>query len=72
MVKLVAELAAQGVALKHIDLGGGLGIRYNDENPPEPADYARALLEKLDGEDTRSLRVMIEPGVRLSAMPACC
>lgn len=62
VVQLVAELAAQGVTLKHIDLGGGLGIRYNDEHPPEPADYVRALLEKLDGEGTRGLRVMIEPG----------
>ncbi len=62
VAQLVAELAAQGVTLKHIDLGGGLGIRYNDEHPPEPADYVRALLEKLDGEGTRGLRVMIEPG----------
>lgn len=62
VVKLVDELAAQGVALRHIDLGGGLGIRYNEENPPEPAQYVQALLAKLDGENTRSLRVLIEPG----------
>lgn len=62
VVKLVDELAAQGVSLRHIDLGGGLGIRYNEENPPAPAQYVQALLEKLGGEGTRHLRVMIEPG----------
>ncbi len=62
VIKLVDELAAQGVALKHIDLGGGLGIRYNEENPPEPAQYVQALLEKLNGGNTRGLRIMIEPG----------
>lgn len=59
---LATDGIAQGVRLRHIDLGGGLGIRYNEENPPAPADYVRALLEKLDGENTRALRVLIEPG----------
>jgi diaminopimelate decarboxylase len=62
VLKLVDELAAQGVALRHIDLGGGLGIRYNEENPPEPAQYVQALLEKLNGGNTHRLRIMIEPG----------
>ncbi len=62
VIALVDELAAQGVMLGHIDLGGGLGIRYNEENPPEPAQYVQALLEKLNGGNTRRLRIMIEPG----------
>jgi diaminopimelate decarboxylase len=62
VAQLVDELAAQGVALTHIDLGGGLGIRYNEENPPTPPDYVQALLAKLDSGGTRNLRVMIEPG----------
>lgn len=62
VIKLVDELAAQGVALGHIDLGGGLGIRYNEETPPEPAQYVQALLEKLNGGNTHRLRIMIEPG----------
>jgi len=62
VIALVDELAAQGVALGHIDLGGGLGIRYNDENPPEPAQYVQAVLEKLNGGNTHRLRITIEPG----------
>ncbi len=62
VIALVDELAAQGVALGHIDLGGGLGIRYNEENPPEPAQYVQALLDKLNGCHTHRLRIMIEPG----------
>lgn len=62
VIALVDELAAQGVMLGHIDLGGGLGIRYNEENPPEPAQYVQALLEKLNGGNTRRLRITIEPG----------
>ncbi len=62
VIALVDGLAAQGVTLRHIDLGGGLGIRYNEENPPEPAQYVQALLEKLNGGNTRGLRIMIEPG----------
>ena len=41
------------------DLGGGLGIQYNDETPPLPAEYARAVSEKLKG---RNLEILIEPG----------
>jgi len=59
---LAAEVRAQGVPLRHIDLGGGLGIRYNEEQPPEPAQYVQALLAGLDAEATRDLRVTIEPG----------
>jgi diaminopimelate decarboxylase len=59
VLALVDQLAEQGIALEHLDLGGGLGIRYHDETPPEPADYARALAEVL-GE--RELKLIVEPG----------
>lgn len=59
VLALVDTLAANGITLKHIDLGGGLGIQYKDEQPPQPDALARALLEGL-GE--RKLEIMLEPG----------
>ncbi len=59
VLALVDRLAEAGIALHHLDLGGGLGIRYNEETPPAPADYARALRPLLDGRD---LELLIEPG----------
>ena len=59
VLKLVDELNARGIALSHIDLGGGLGITYSDETPPLPGDYAAPLLDRLAGRD---LKVIIEPG----------
>ena len=57
---LIDRLQDEGITLKHIDMGGGLGIPYTDcDKPPSPADYARALLEKLSG---RSLELLLEPG----------
>ena len=56
---LVDHLADQGIPIRHLDLGGGLGIRYRDETPPEPADYAHALRERIGD---RPLTVLLEPG----------
>ncbi|MDQ3774795.1 MAG: diaminopimelate decarboxylase [Pseudomonadota bacterium] len=56
---LVARLDAQGIALRHIDIGGGLGIRYREESPPTPAAYAKAILTRLGGTP---LSVITEPG----------
>ena len=56
---LVDTLAADGMPLEHIDLGGGLGIRYRDETPPAIADYVAALLVALRG---RSEKLILEPG----------
>jgi diaminopimelate decarboxylase len=56
---LVDKLAAEGVILEHLDLGGGLGIRYDDETPPSIAAYAKALLTALHG---RSEKLIVEPG----------
>jgi diaminopimelate decarboxylase len=56
---LVDALKEQGINLHHIDLGGGLGIRYRDEQPPEPSEYASALLQRLEQTD---YEILIEPG----------
>ena len=59
LLVLVDKLQAQGIKLQHIDVGGGLGITYKDEQPPEPAEYARAILEELRD---RGVTILIEPG----------
>jgi len=59
VLALVDQLAAEGIVLKHLDLGGGLGIRYDDETPPSIAEYAQALLAALQG---RSEKIIVEPG----------
>jgi diaminopimelate decarboxylase len=59
ILKLVDQLQTEGIALSHIDLGGGLGIRYRDETPPDMRKYAAALLSNLTG---RGHKILIEPG----------
>lgn len=59
VLALKAQLAEIGVDIHHLDLGGGLGIQYTDEAPPEIQDYISALIEKLDDS---SVEVIIEPG----------
>jgi diaminopimelate decarboxylase len=58
-MELVDTLEREGIALHHLDLGGGLGIRYRDEAPPEPAAYLGAVLGRLAG---RAYKVVLEPG----------
>lgn len=59
VLSLVDRLRDDGIALRHLDLGGGLGIRYSDETPLEPAQYAAALLPQLRNRD---YQILIEPG----------
>jgi diaminopimelate decarboxylase len=60
VLALVERLDNSGITLQHIDLGGGLGIRYGEaDNPPQPDAYARALLERLGDS---SLEILLEPG----------
>lgn len=61
---LVDKLAEQGIKLSHIDVGGGLGVCYQNEKPPHPNDYAKAIAEKLDGYD---LTLIYEPGRAIMA-----
>jgi diaminopimelate decarboxylase len=64
VIGLAGTLLDSGIALQHLDLGGGLGIRYNEEQPPEPADYMRAILDRLQSKGARyqKLRLVFEPG----------
>ncbi len=64
VLALAGALLDSGIALQHLDLGGGLGIRYNEEQPPEPGDYVRAILDRLQAKGARyqKLRLVLEPG----------
>ena len=59
VLALVDSLAAEGIALDHIDLGGGVGIRYRDETPPDLAAYGRLLAARFAG---RREKLLLEPG----------
>jgi diaminopimelate decarboxylase len=59
VLALVDSLAAEGISLHHIDLGGGVGIRYRDETPPDLAAYGRTLAARFAG---RSEKLLLEPG----------
>ena len=59
VLELADRLERFGIPIKHLDLGGGLGIRYTHESPPEPAEYARALDDLLEG---RHYEILLEPG----------
>lgn len=59
VLALVDRLAEHDIKLHHLDLGGGLGIRYKDETPPLPEEQMSALLERLNGRD---FEILIEPG----------
>jgi diaminopimelate decarboxylase len=59
VVALYDELLRDGIEVDHIDVGGGLGVRYRDENPPSPAEWVDALLPVL-GE--REVELLVEPG----------
>lgn len=59
VLALVDRLEAADITLRHLDIGGGIGIRYADETPPDFADYARAILQKLAG---RKFKLLMEPG----------
>ena len=61
VLDLVEVLGKNGIALQHLDLGGGVGIRYCDESPPDPADYVQAMLEILKRRGC-DLSVTLEPG----------
>lgn len=56
---LIDQLAEVGITLHHIDVGGGLGIDYQDDNPPSPESYVQAITAKLQGRD---LEIIMEPG----------
>ena len=59
VLALVDALQAEGISIAHIDVGGGIGITYDDEVPPAFTDYIRAIVSKLAG---RNVKVLFEPG----------
>ena len=61
---LVDQLQDKGITLEHLDIGGGLGVRYSDEQPPETASYVQEVLKKVEG---RNLTIVMEPGRSIAA-----
>ena len=56
---LAGEMKKEGAQIRYLDLGGGLGINYHDETPPSPDEYAKAIVEGLEGLD---VTLILEPG----------
>ena len=64
VLALVDRLADEGITIRHLDMGGGLGVTYDAEQPPAPADYIGAMLERLGD---RKLELVLEPGRSIAA-----
>jgi len=64
LLALVEQLQGVGIELDHLDLGGGLGVRYRNETPPHPQEYAQALAERLAD---LPLELFLEPGRAIAA-----
>jgi diaminopimelate decarboxylase len=67
LIALVDRLEARGIAIGHLDLGGGLGVRYRDETPPDPGAFVARVLERVElwratSRGGRPMRVLFEPG----------
>ncbi|EGQ8961762.1 diaminopimelate decarboxylase [Vibrio parahaemolyticus] len=65
LLALIDDLKAQGINIRHLDVGGGLGVVYRDELPPQPSDYAKALLGRF--ENHQDLELIFEPGRAIAA-----
>ncbi|BBO29673.1 diaminopimelate decarboxylase [Marisediminitalea aggregata] len=65
LLVLIDELASKGIHIKHLDVGGGLGVTYRDETPPHPREYAAAIAEKMKGRE--NLTLIMEPGRAIAA-----
>lgn len=59
LLALIDRLAVGGIRIRHLDLGGGLGVRYRDEQPPLAGDYIKAVRQRIEGRD---LALVFEPG----------
>ena len=64
LLELIDQLEEQGITISHLDLGGGLGVPYDKETPPEPAEYMKAIINRM-GE--RKLKLIFEPGRAIMA-----
>ncbi|MDD1795651.1 diaminopimelate decarboxylase [Enterovibrio makurazakiensis] len=65
LLALIDALRADGIQIKHLDVGGGLGVTYHDEKPPQPSEYAKALLDRLDNH--QDIELVFEPGRAIAA-----
>jgi diaminopimelate decarboxylase len=72
VLDLVAAIEAQGIPIEHIDFGGGLGIHYEDAQPPKADDLWQQLLAKLDARGYGQRHLMIEPGRSLVGNAGVC
>ena len=64
LLSLIDQLAAKGITLQHIDLGGGLGVTYDQEEQPHPSEYLAAVKDRLKD---RNLTLVLEPGRSIAA-----
>ncbi|TXC88369.1 diaminopimelate decarboxylase [Paraburkholderia azotifigens] len=62
LLELVDQIEADGVKIKHVDVGGGLGITYDDETPPDIGDFVRTLLDRIEARGHGHREVYFEPG----------
>ncbi len=62
LLDLVETLEAEGIAIPHLDLGGGLGIAYDTETPPDAGELIRRLLERIDARGHGGRKLLFEPG----------
>jgi diaminopimelate decarboxylase len=65
LLALIDQLIADGIQIKHLDVGGGLGVIYRDELPPQPSDYAKALMARLKNHP--EIELIFEPGRAIAA-----
>ena len=59
LLTLARELRTEGISIRHLDLGGGLGIQYQDEQPPSPSEYVEAILDLIPEHD---FEIVLAPG----------
>ncbi len=64
VLKLVEQLSTNGIKLEHLDLGGGLGVCYQNEQPPHPSEYIAAIRQQLDQSP---MTLVLEPGRSIAA-----
>lgn len=62
LLELVEQIEADGIAIRHIDVGGGLGIRYDDETPPDIGAFVRMVLDRIEARGHGHREVYFEPG----------
>lgn len=63
LLELIEQLHSQGIALSHLDLGGGLGIRYTDEDPPSPAAFMQSIVDRIERHpQAREMELIFEFG----------